>query len=434
MNKELTSFIDNEYKSYSQYVLSSRAIPSVIDGLKSSQRKILYTAIKSTSTKKIKTASLSGNCISQANYHHGPASLDGAIPAMVAPWNNNAPLLDGEGNFGSRLINAPAAARYTYSGLSINFNKYFKDNDILEYYASSDIEDPEPKYYLPIIPWLLVNGVKGIAIGYATEIQPRDPKVLKRLCKDYLNGKSIDHRKCLPFYSDFDGTIYEHNDRYICRGNYEQLSKTKIRITELPFGIEREKYISILDRLDDDGHIVSYMDNCSKSGFDFTITFKRNMNMTEAKIIRMFKLERVLSENLTTIDENGKLKIFDNVIDIIKHFCDWRIKQYKVRYDHYIKRDQLKYSELNMKLQFLEHVNNERIVLKDQTLKQIQTSMNAYGIDKSYWSKLLSTPAFHFGKEYVQELIQQIKDLLADTLKWKSADYQAEFINDLNEI
>ena len=91
MNKTITNFIDTEYKSYSNYVLSSRSIPSVIDGLKASQRKILYTAIKSTSSKKIKTSSLGGNCISMANYAHGPASLDAAIPAMVARWNNNAP-------------------------------------------------------------------------------------------------------------------------------------------------------------------------------------------------------------------------------------------------------------------------------------------------------------------------------------------------------
>lgn len=432
MKKTITSFVNNEYKSYSKYVLSSRSIPSVIDGLKSSQRKILYTTIKTASTKKIKTASLSGNCISQANYHHGPASLDGAIPAMVAPWNNNAPLLEGEGNFGSRLINEPAAARYTYSGLHSNYTKYFPDDDILFNYASDDIEDPEPRYYLPIIPWILVNGIKGIAIGYATEIQPRHPHTLKKLCIDYLNGKNIDRRNCLPHYNNFTGDIFVRDNKYICRGTYEQLSKTKIRITELPVGIEREKYISILDRLDDDGHIVSYIDNCSKAGFDFTITFKRNTNMTEARIIRMFKLEKILNENLTTIDETGSLLLFDNVIDIIKYFCDWRYKQYKVRYDYYLKRDNEMLDFADTKLRFIHAVNSGRIVMKNKTLSDIHKQISIY--DKKYWPKLLSLSILQFSLEHVDKLRTHINELNNAIYVWENVDYDEEFIKDLKGI
>ena len=185
----ITQLIDTQYKDYAKYVLYSRAIPHMIDGLKPSQRKILYTALKTAKGARIKTASLSGNVISQANYHHGDASLNEAITKMVQPFVNNVPLLRGHGSFGSRLVPEAAAARYTYVQTHTNFEQYFADTMVTE--TSVDPEDPEPAFYLPIIPWVLVNGIKGIAVGFATEIQPHDPKELAKLCSAHLSGKNI---------------------------------------------------------------------------------------------------------------------------------------------------------------------------------------------------------------------------------------------------
>ncbi|MBT6072286.1 MAG: DNA topoisomerase, partial [Euryarchaeota archaeon] len=158
----VTQLIDNQYKDYSKYVLYSRAIPHLIDGLKPSQRKILYTALKTAKNGRIKTASLSGNTISTANYHHGDASLNEAITKMVQSHSNNISLLQGEGSFGSRLVPDAAAPRYTYVKMSDNFDKFFADTMVAD--RAIDPEDPEPAFYLPIIPWVLVNGVKGIAV------------------------------------------------------------------------------------------------------------------------------------------------------------------------------------------------------------------------------------------------------------------------------
>ena len=93
---KVTDLIDGQYKDYSKYVLYSRAIPHLIDGLKPSQRKILYTALKNAKNSRIKTASLSGNTISSANYHHGDASLNVAITKMVQTHSTKISLLPGE--------------------------------------------------------------------------------------------------------------------------------------------------------------------------------------------------------------------------------------------------------------------------------------------------------------------------------------------------
>ena len=294
----VTELIDGQYKDYSKYVLYSRAIPHMIDGLKPSQRKILYTALKTANSNRIKTASLSGNTISQANYHHGDASLNDAITKMVQPYANNVPLLDGEGSFGSRLVPEAAAPRYTYVKMSKNFDAYFSDTVVAD--KSLDPEDPEPAFYLPIIPWVLVNGIKGIAVGFATEIQPRDPKEIAELCVKHLNGKDILQDPLLPSYPDFFGEIYEENDNMYCEGAFIVQSQTKLIITEVPIGFNRESYVQVLDKLEDDGKIVSYVDRCDKSGFKFELTLKRGKKLTNNQIVSMFKLKKKLFSRLNS--------------------------------------------------------------------------------------------------------------------------------------
>ena len=435
LHKTITEFINREYKSYSQYVLSSRAIPSIIDGLKPSQRKILYTAIKTAKNKMIKTASLSGNTISQASYHHGDASLNSAISAMAADWNNNLPLLEGEGNFGSRIINEPAAARYTFCKLHDNFEKYFVDNDILRFYKTDDPEDPEPRYYLPLIPWVLINGVKGIAIGHSTEILPRNPAQVKKLCADYMSGKNIDNRQLLPWFKNFKGEVEQVDvNKYICRGKFERVSGTVIRIVELPIGIEREKYIDILNKLEDDNKIVSYDDECSKSGFQFSVKLKRSTKISDRQIYKMFKLEKGMSENLTVIDENGNLAIFDSAIEILKYFCDWRVDQLTLRYDYYLERDTELVQWLVAKKKFIELVNDGDFKMKNKSTTQLKNQLKTEGFIEEYWPRLLSMRIQQFSQEHINDLKDDIKKIMGDIEHWRSISKTQAYIEELKGL
>lgn len=425
---EVTSFIDTSYKEYSKYVLFSRAIPHLIDGLKPSQRKILYTAIMEAKGF-LKTASLSGSVIAKASYHHGDASLNAAINSMVQDFNNNLPLLEGKGSFGSRLIPEAAAARYTNVKISKNYSKYFLDNDILP--ENVDMEDPEPLYYLPIIPWVLVNGVRGIAVGFATEIQPRDPKLLIKVCKDYLNGKNIDKVDLPPYYNGFKGKIFKNEAGWACEGSYT-LSGTTLRITEVPIGFTREKYVEILEKLKEKGHIVSYQDSCSKDGFDFSVTLKRGKKLTDDKIIMLFRLQKQLNENLTVINEKGDLEVFENPIDIVKRFCDHRLTMYKKRFEHYIDKATKEKELLAEKASFILLVVNGKITMKNKTSKQLRQDVIAQGY--KFVDELLRIPFYNFSKDYMEDCSNKISDL-ADRIKvWKKIDLKQAFTLDLSDI
>ncbi len=424
----VTELIDGQYKDYSKYVLYSRAIPHMIDGLKPSQRKILYTALKTANTSRIKTASLSGNTISQANYHHGDASLNDAITKMVQLHSNNIPLLEGEGSFGSRLVPDAAAPRYTYVKMSQNFEKYFADTMVAD--KSIDPEDPEPAFYLPIIPWVLVNGVKGIAVGFATDIQPRNPKEIAKLCQAYLKGKNIDKETLLPYYPEFEGKIYEELDSVYCEGNFTLTGQTKLEITEVPVGFTRESYVQVLNKLEETGKIVSYTDKCDKTGFKFDVTLKRGKKMKDHQIVRLFKLKKKINENITVIDHEGKLKVYDSPIDIIKEFCDYRRGKYEERYEYLIEEGISALDIIKAKVKFIELIIQGTLDFKNKNRKTIKKELTTT-FKSDIIEILIKMPIYSLCQDEMSKYINEGTALYKQIENWRIIDTTKEFIKEL---
>ena len=426
----ISELIDGKYKEYSKYVLYSRAIPHLIDGLKPSQRKILYTALR-TAKSRIKTASLSGNTISTANYHHGDASLNEAITKMVQTHSNNISLLTGEGSFGSRLVPDAAAPRYTYVKMSVNFDKYFADTMVAD--KSADPEDPEPAFYLPIIPWVLVNGIKGIAVGFATEIQPRNPKEISELCQAYLQGKNIDKETLLPYYPDFSGKVYEENDEIYCEGEFTLTGQTKLEITEVPVGFNRETYVQILDKLEDTGKIVSYTDKCDKSGFKFDVTLKRAKKLKDHQIVSLFKLRKKINENITVITAKGTLKVYDSPIDIIKDFCDYRIGKYDERYKFLISEGTETLKVIQSKIKFIEMVIKGTLDFKNKNRQAIIKDLTKT-FEPSIIELLIKMPIYSLCQDEMTKLINEGTALYKQIEKWKMINTTKEFIKELKKL
>jgi DNA topoisomerase-2 len=403
----------------------------MIDGLKPSQRKILFTALKTAKNSRIKTASLSGNTISSANYHHGDASLNEAITKMVQVHSNNIPLLEGEGSFGSRLVPDAAAPRYTFVKMSANYDKYFADTMVAD--KSADPEDPEPEFYLPIIPWVLVNGIKGIAVGFATEIQPRNPKEISKLCQTYLQRKNIDKEKLLPYYPEFSGKVYEENDEIYCEGEFTLTGQTKLEITEVPIGFNRETYVQILDKLEDTGKIVSYTDKCDKTGFKFDVTLKRAKKLKDHQIVSLFKLRKKINENITVITEKGNLKVYDSPINIIKDFCDYRILKYDERYKYLISEGTETLKVIQAKIKFIEMVINGTLDFKNKNRQAIIKDLtNTF--EPSIIDLLIKMPIYSLCQDEKDKLVVDGTDLYKQIEEWKVTDTTKEFIKELKRL
>jgi DNA gyrase/topoisomerase IV subunit A len=425
----------NEWLEFAMYTVEARAIPNMIDGMKPVQRFYVYSSIKNSKTEYKKVSAVSG-VVSDYGYNHGESSAAGAGQLMAADWSNNICLVEGRGSFGTRLVQSAAAARYTYTRLHKNFNRYIKDIDLAP--VHDDPEHEPPAFYVPVIPLVLANGVKGIATGFATNILPRDPDDLVRACQEYIKTGDIKSKVKIKF-PDFNGTVTYNADenRYYCNGVFERKGKTVLLITEVPYGYDREGYVEVLDKLEEKGDIVGYDDLCDKTGFKFEVKLKQNTsaNWDDQKITSAFKLSKPFSENLTVIDSRGKLKEYDDERNLVKDFCDYRSGILQSRIDlRKIETSELA-RWLKVKMQFIQAVLDDKIRFKgqkkDEVGKQILETTDAIQDDID---RLLRINIMSLTAEMVKQLEIEIKDAQKELAYWSKTTPKDQFTKDLNEL
>ena len=425
----------NEWKEFALYTVEARAIPNMVDGMKPSHRFYLYSSIKNTSRDFKKVESVMGT-VTDYGYNHGTGSAGAAGQMMASEWANNICLVEGRGSFGTRLVQTAAAPRYTQTRLHPNFHKYVKDIDLSP--KHSDPEHHPPAFYIPIIPLVLANGVKGIATGFATNILPRDPIAIAAACREFVETGNIAQKLPIKF-PEFTGTatFNDSEGRFICLGTYELKSKTVLAITEIPYGFDHESYVKVLDKLEEDGHIVSYDDQCDDNGFQFEVKLKQSIatDLTDAKIIQMFKLSKPMSENITVIDFNGKLREYTDERDLVKDFCEYRNgilgKRIALRQEEY--SEEVRW--LSVKMEFIQAVIDGKIKFKNQkkdaVCKQILAETSALETD---CDRLLRINIMNLTDEMVKQLKVEIEDAKKSLKFWKTTTVKQQFISDLDDI
>ena len=434
-NYPISKVAANEWKSFAMYTVESRAIPNMIDGLKPVQRFYLYSSLVN-SKKDFKKVSAVSGIISDYGYNHGESSAAGAGQLMAATWNNNICLIEGRGSFGTRLVQEAGAARYVYSRVHDNFSKYVKDIDL-----SPIHEDPEhqpPSFYLPIIPMVLVNGTKGIATGFATNILPHNPSDLKKACLQYIKNGKIQTPLGIKF-PDYTGEVEQSEEdptKYVSYGTFKRSGKTAVSITEVPYGFDREGYVKVLDKLEEEGDIVSYEDKCNKDGFHFEVKLKQSsVKWNDSKLIAKFKLSKPFSQNLTVIDFDGKLREYSSAKQLVKDFCDYRNGILQQRIDARVNEFTEQVRWLNVKMEFVQANVDDRIVFKNnnkaQVVKQIMQETSALGGDTN---RLLALSFLNCTKEEIVNLKKQIADATETLSFWHTTSPQEQFITDLENI
>jgi DNA gyrase/topoisomerase IV subunit A len=432
----LSKVAQNEWKGFALYTVESRAIPSAVDGLKPSQRFYLYSSILNTPRDFKKVESVSGT-ITDYGYNHGTGSAAGAGQLMAAEWNNNINLVEGRGSFGTRLVQSAAAPRYTQTRLHPNFYAYMKDLDLSPKHP--DPEHQPPSFYIPIVPLVLANGVKGIATGFATNILPRDPIALANACEEYITTGKLKTRPAIKFPHFTGKVVFDREEnRYHCYGTFEKKSKTSMMITEVPYGFDRVSYIKILDDLEDKDLIVGYEDLCDKKGFCFDIKLKQATSATwsDGRIIKEFKLSKPHTENLTVIDHTGNLKEYTDERDIIIDFVNFRNGILQQRIDLRIKEQTEEVSWLNIKMEFIQSVLDEKIKFKGQKKAEISTQIMGLtsARDQDDCDRLLRINIMSLTDEMVQQLKKEIAVAKKNLKYWEKTTGKEQFLDDLNDL
>lgn len=383
-------FVHKELIHFSTYD-NVRSIPSLCDGLKVSQRKILYSCFKRNLVKEIRVAQLAGYISENAAYHHGEASLQYAIIAMAQTFigSNNLPLLVELGQFGNRMEGGKnhASARYINTHLSKLSGLIFRkaDKNILIPTFDDDNNCVEPETYCPIICMALINGANGIGTGFSTQVLNYNPLDVLKNTRNLINGDPVIEMQ--PWYRKFKGKIVKNgNYNYDTHGIYEIVNEDTVVISELPIGYWTVDYNKFLDTVTaddvskpDKGHILrSWSSKCGTNTIHYTLTFLNGMLHKMIKNNSIDKdldlIKKLHTTNMHLYDENGVLCKYDNVNDIMVDHYKYRLKMYDERKKYIIKELEHELNIIAYKIMFIEYYNVKKIVFKDgdRSLKEVE--------------------------------------------------------------
>ncbi|KAI8042943.1 hypothetical protein M5D96_004267 [Drosophila gunungcola] len=327
---------------------NERSIPSLVDGLKPGQRKVMFTCFKRNDKREVKVAQLSGSVAEMSAYHHGEVSLQMTIVNLAQNFvgANNINLLEPRGQFGTRLTGGKdcASARYIFTLMSPLTRLIYHplDDPLLEYQVD-DGQKIEPLWYLPIIPMVLINGAEGIGTGWSTKIANHNPREVMRNLRAMINGE--EPKVMHPWYKNFKGCMeYVSDGRYVQTGNIQILPGNRVEITELPVGVWTQNYKeNVLEALsngtDKVKAIVSdYREYHTDTTVRFVVSFAsgefERIQAEDGGFYRVFKLTTTLSTNqMHAFDQNNCLRRFPTSIDILKEFYKLRLEYYARRKD-----------------------------------------------------------------------------------------------------
>jgi DNA topoisomerase-2 len=455
-------FISKELIHFSKYDCD-RSIPNLMDGLKTSLRKILFAAFKKNLTTEIKVAQFTGYVSEHSCYHHGEASLNGAIVGMAQNFvgSNNINLLIPSGQFGTRLQggNDSASERYIFTLLNKLTRSIFPamDDNILKY-LNDDGTPVEPIFYAPIIPMILINGTKGIGTGFSTDIMSYDPLQVISYLKSKLNDEEY-NLDFIPYYEGFQGTIEKISDtKFLIKGKYEKVGPDKIRVTELPVGYWTENFKEHLESLIEPGvdkegkkitPIVKDYDDMSKdTNVDFTITLQKgkieeleatNVEHNCNGIEKIFKLYTTNSNtNMHLFDANDKLKKYEKVEEIIDDYFDTRLKMYQTRKEYMIDALEKELVLLTNKARYIKENLDDTIDLRKknkqqviQMLKEKEYSIIGDDIEYKYLTKM---PMDSVTDENVEKIFKEKGDKESELEIIKSTTINQMWTCELNRL
>ena len=440
--RTITEYLDNEYAAYGMYTIENRAIPSAIDGFKPTQRKIIFVANrvwKGGNDKPLKVFQFGGKIASDAQYHHGDTSLNSAIIGMAQTFKNSMPLLDGIGQFGSLRSPEPGAARYISTKLNGNFRLLYKDFELLESQFEEGYEI-EPTFFLPIIPAVLLNGSSGIAVGFSTNILNRNAVDLIDASLKSLEGKKF--QEPLPWWNGFNGIVTKSDvatSSFQIKGRYEVQNTTTVKVTELPPSMTYQKYEAHLNWLQEKNIISYYDDNSTKTDISYTIKFSRQElanRIAKDNLESTLKLVENETENITCLDENGKLIIFKSVTELINHFVKFRLTFYDKRKSYLVNQLEEQNSKMSNRAKFIKMIIDGKLKVNNRPKADIITDLEKAKFDKTEdsYDYLLSMAIHSLTKEKYEELLKQIGENEAETKRVQAIIPADWYQSDLKEL
>jgi DNA topoisomerase-2 len=418
-------FVNKDLIHFSNYNLE-RSIPNVMDGLKTSQRKILFSALKRNLKSEIRVAQFAGYVSEHSGYHHGEASLNDAIVGMAQDFvgSNNLAWLVPQGQFGTRLQGGKdsASPRYIHTFLQPYISDLVPSDDLgVLVYRDDDGIPVEPEWYAPILPMLLVNGSRGIGTGYSTFVPSFNPFDLKSSIMEWLETETGLDKEFAPWAKGFKGTIKKIDKQdYLVEGVWK-VEKDTVTITELPLGTWTSDFRETLEKLLVTGTIKDFNDTST----DTDILVKIKLGTGGVPAIEKLLVDKLKLTNMHAFDSKCVIKKYDSPNEILREFCTVRLDLYQKRKDYLLKtlRDKLPYHENVVKFIKQQCLSTPVPDLRRKTLEECDSLLEKEMFDKiqDKYDYLLDLPIKSLTLKHA---LKHEKDL--ETLKKSIAELESQ--------
>lgn len=402
----ISEFIHRDLVNFSLADLR-RSVASMCDGLKPSQRKVLYACFEKGLKEEMKVAQLASFVSEKTSYHHGEVSLAETIVKLAHDFtgSNNINLLEPCGQFGTRLMGGKDASqtRYIFTKLRPEARTLFdaRDDSVLTY-LSDDGKQIEPEFFVPVLPTVLINGTEGIGTGFSCYVPPFNPTDISNNIQRCLGGKPIE--KMTPWFRGFKGTIVQDTDDvflWIMQGIYSVQGETVI-VTELPPGRWIQDYKEFLDELVDKKTISGYKNNSTTDDVYFEI-----FEYQGSDVIKDLKLTKTIrTSNMHLFHPTTGIKKYLSAEEILVDFVEIRTRYYKLRKQNLIEKLTEKAKVLSNKSKFVRQVvDGDLIIFKRKKSSLEDELMRKFGA----FDYLLDIKTYQYTEEAIKKLMDESK-------------------------
>lgn len=445
--RTITNFLNTEYLNYAFSVLEERAIPSVIDGFKPGARKIMHAALAGTTKdgKLYKLLALSGDTMRVSLYAHGDISLSSTIVNMCKSFNDNLNPLESDSQVGSlRDPDSAGAPRYLYVKHSKYMDLIYKtDYDLLDF-VFEEGQYVEPMTYLPIIPTVLCKNNIGVAVGYSMHNQAYDPIDIIDACKEVIEARADKKDKIKTQIRPYLKGIKKSNWRYEDGAwfNYGEwkLNQAKdfMNVIDLPADVSYEDFEKLLNKFEEEDFIKGWKNKSVDGGVNYEIVFPKKQLAIEMKkdrsgkrIANKFKLIKQLPNDLLwLLDENHKLKYFQNKNEVVEYFVNYRLGIYTERKKKMVKILEERIKKNDELVKFIELVCKGKLKIRNRAKADIKIDMDSYKLPM----ELISTPMSKVTIEERDELLKQNQEMKKELEYIRNTTEKQMYLNDLNNL
>jgi len=410
---DITDFVHKDLVNFSLADLK-RSIAHVADGLKPSQRKVMYSCFQKNLRDEMKVAQLAAFVAEKSAYHHGEVSLADTIVKLANDYtgSNNINLLEPCGQFGTRLMGGKDASqtRYIFTKLTKEARKLFdpKDDAILNY-LDDDGRSIEPDFYMPTLPMVLVNGTEGIGTGFSCYVPPFNPEDIKENIKRMLGGDTPVEMK--PWFRGFKGKVFKDDGGlWVTEGTWRDTG-SRLKVTELPPGRWTQDYKEYLDTLMEKKMITSYTNNSTTEDVDFEI-----FGYSGKDLVKDLKMRKTFhTSNMHLFHPTRGIHRYTTPEEILKDFVELRLEHYKKRKVHLIDVLEKRAEMCSLKSKFVTMVIEGRLVVFKRKKVDLEKEMSATfpKIDGS-WDYLLNTKTVEYTEERVRALVDEARQANVD--------------------